>query len=87
MARRSRQVVVVSDSSKVGMVSPAVICSAVDIDVLITGDGISHEAIQCFTDSGVKIVSFRQLLRLQQPSQNISEWKGTASAVPNTLAE
>jgi DeoR family transcriptional regulator, aga operon transcriptional repressor len=56
MARRSRQVVVVSDSSKVGMVSPAVICSAVDIDVLITDDAISHEAIQCFNDSGVKVV-------------------------------
>jgi hypothetical protein len=39
-----------------GMVSSAVICSAVDMDVLITDDGISHEAIQCFTDSGVKIV-------------------------------
>lgn len=56
MARRSRQVVVVSDSSKVGMVSPSVICSAVDIDVLITDDGISQEAMQCFGDSGVKVV-------------------------------
>jgi DeoR family transcriptional regulator of aga operon len=56
MARRARQVVVVSDSSKVGMVSPAVICSAVDIDVLITDDGISPEAMQLFTESGVKIV-------------------------------
>jgi DeoR family transcriptional regulator, aga operon transcriptional repressor len=56
MARRARQVVVVSDSSKVGMVSPAVICPAEDIDVLITDDGISQDAIQAFTSCGVKIV-------------------------------
>jgi DeoR family transcriptional regulator of aga operon len=56
MTRRARQVVVVSDSSKVGMVSPAVICPAEDIDVLITDDGISQDAIQAFTTCGVKIV-------------------------------
>jgi DeoR family transcriptional regulator of aga operon len=56
MARRAREVVVVSDSSKVSMVSPAVICAAEDIDVLITDDGISSEAVQAFTACGVKVV-------------------------------
>jgi DeoR family transcriptional regulator of aga operon len=57
MARRSRQVVVVADSSKVGMTSPAVICPVEDIDVLITDDGISKEAAQAFTRSGVQVIS------------------------------
>jgi DeoR family transcriptional regulator of aga operon len=56
MARRSRQVVVVADSSKVGMTSPAVICPVEDIDVLITDDGISEEAAQAFTRSGVQVI-------------------------------
>ena len=57
MARRSRQVVVVADSSKVGMTSPAVICPVEDIDVLITDDGISEEAAQAFVRSGVQVIS------------------------------
>ena len=57
LTRRAKQVVVVADSSKVGMVSHAVICSARDIDVLITDDGISDEAMQAFAQLGVKVVS------------------------------
>ena len=57
MARRARQVVVVADSSKVGMVSPAVICPVSDIDVLITDDGISEDAAKAFVGCGVKVVS------------------------------
>jgi DeoR/GlpR family transcriptional regulator of sugar metabolism len=49
--------VVVADSSKVGMISPAVICPVSDIDVLITDDGISDEALKAFTSCGVKVVS------------------------------
>ena len=56
MTRRAKQVVVVADSSKVGMVSPAVICPAGDIDVLITDDGISEEAAKAFTQCGVRVV-------------------------------
>jgi DeoR family transcriptional regulator, aga operon transcriptional repressor len=57
MARRAKQVVVVADSSKVGMTSPAVICPVSDIDVLITDDGISDEAVKAFTHCGVQVVS------------------------------
>lgn len=56
MARRARQVVVVADSSKVGMISPAVICPPEDIDVLITDDGVSEEAIQAFAHSGIQVL-------------------------------
>jgi DeoR family transcriptional regulator of aga operon len=57
MIRQARQVVVVADSSKVGMISPAVICPVSDIDILITDDGISEGALDAFTRSGVKVIS------------------------------
>src|SRR5580698_10994035 len=56
MARRARQVVVVADSSKVGMISPAVICPVADIDVLITDDGVSDDAVNAFGRSDVQVV-------------------------------
>jgi len=56
MTRRAKQVVVVADSSKVGMISPAVICPVTDIDVLITDDGISQEAADAFKSCDVRLV-------------------------------
>ncbi len=56
MSRRSKQVVIVADSSKVGMISPAVICPVTDIDILITDDGISDEAARAFKGSDVQVV-------------------------------
>ncbi len=44
MAAQSKEVVVIADSSKIGMVSPAVICSTSEINVLITDDGVSEES-------------------------------------------
>ncbi len=57
MTRQARQVIVVADSSKVGSVSPAVICPASNIDLLITDNGISEEAASAFAAAGVKIVA------------------------------
>jgi DeoR family transcriptional regulator, aga operon transcriptional repressor len=56
MARRAKQVVIVADSSKVGMISPAVICPVTDIDILITDDGISEDAVKSFNRSDVRVV-------------------------------
>jgi DeoR family transcriptional regulator, aga operon transcriptional repressor len=56
MARRAKQVIIVADSSKVGMTSPNVICPATDIDILITDDGIGDEAAQAFRASGIQMV-------------------------------
>jgi DeoR family transcriptional regulator of aga operon len=56
MVRQAREVVVVADSSKMGMVSPAVICPPRDIDVLITDDGISEEAVSAFAACGVRVL-------------------------------
>jgi DeoR/GlpR family transcriptional regulator of sugar metabolism len=46
----------VADSSKMGMVSPAVICPPRDIDLLITDDGISEEAINAFAANDVRVL-------------------------------
>jgi DeoR family transcriptional regulator of aga operon len=54
MAAQSKQVVVVADSSKIGMVSPAVICPTSEINILITDDGASEEMLSGFTRIGVK---------------------------------
>ncbi len=56
MTRRAKQVIVVADSSKVGMTSPAVICPVHDIDLLITDNGISAESLQAFRKSGLPVL-------------------------------
>jgi DeoR family transcriptional regulator of aga operon len=57
MARQARQVIVVADSSKVGRVSPAVVCPPVEIDLLITDNGISEEAARAFTEARIKLLA------------------------------
>jgi DeoR family transcriptional regulator, aga operon transcriptional repressor len=56
MSRRAKEVIVVADSSKVGMVSPAVVCPLASIDILITDDGIAEEAIDALRRSDVRVV-------------------------------
>lgn len=56
MSRRARQVIVVADSSKVGMQSSAVICPITSVDVLVTDDGISEAAVEAFRQSGVRLL-------------------------------
>jgi DeoR family transcriptional regulator, aga operon transcriptional repressor len=56
MSRRAKVVVIVADSSKVGMTSPAVICPVGDIDILITDDGVSDDAVNAFRRSDVQVV-------------------------------
>jgi DeoR family transcriptional regulator of aga operon len=57
MARQARQVIVVADSSKMGLVSPAVVCASKQIDLLITDNGITKEAANAFEAKGIKILS------------------------------
>jgi DeoR family transcriptional regulator of aga operon len=57
MARQARQVIVVADSSKMGLMSPAVVCAPNQIDLLITDDGITEEAASAFAANGVKILA------------------------------
>lgn len=56
MVRQAREVIVVADSSKMGMVSPSVICPPRDIDVLITDDGIATETANALKAAGIHVV-------------------------------
>ena len=56
MLKQSKQVIVVADASKLGKVSPAFICPASEIHVLITDIGASDEALAAFDRQGMKIV-------------------------------
>jgi DeoR family transcriptional regulator, aga operon transcriptional repressor len=56
MVRQAREVIVVADSSKMGMVSPSVICPPRDIDVLITDDGIATATANAMKAGGIQVV-------------------------------
>ena len=57
MVRQAREVIVVADSSKIGMVSPAVVCSPREIDLLITDNGISKQASRAFAANNVRVIA------------------------------
>ena len=57
MARQARQVVVVADSSKMGMVSPAVICPAMEVDLVITDEGASKDVVTDLKATGVEVMT------------------------------
>ena len=56
MCRQAKQVIVVADSSKVGMTSPSVICPASEIDILVTDEGIAVSSIKAFRQQNVSVV-------------------------------
>jgi len=56
MIKRSRQVIVAADSSKIGKVSPAFICPANEIHILITDTGASTEALAPFERQGTRVI-------------------------------
>jgi len=57
MVRQAREVIIVADSSKMGMVSPAVICPPREIDMLITDDGIAPEIANALKSSGIEVIA------------------------------
>lgn len=57
MTRQARQIVVVADSSKVGMISPLIICPASAINLLVTDDGIPETTVAEFKKAGVEVLS------------------------------
>ena len=56
MIKQAKQVIVVADSSKLGKVSPAIICAANEIHVLITDNGAAPEALAPFERQGITVV-------------------------------
>ncbi|MGA8110903.1 MAG: DeoR/GlpR family DNA-binding transcription regulator [Acidobacteriaceae bacterium] len=55
MVRQAKQVVVVADSSKISMVSPALICPAGEIDILVTDSGIAPDALRAFRARDIEV--------------------------------
>jgi DeoR family transcriptional regulator of aga operon len=57
MAGRAAQVVVAADSSKVGRRAFARICTAAEVDILVTDTGIAPAEAARLADAGVKVVT------------------------------
>jgi DeoR family transcriptional regulator of aga operon len=57
LLERADRVTVVADSSKIGKVAFARICSLADVDELITDDGADPEALAAIQDRGVQVTT------------------------------
>jgi len=55
MIHQAKQTVVVADSSKIGIVNPALICPISSLHMLITDTRASDKAIAAFTERGIEI--------------------------------
>jgi len=56
MLKQAKETIVVVDSSKLGKVSPAFICPASEIHLLITDTGATNEALAPFERQGIRII-------------------------------
>jgi DeoR family transcriptional regulator of aga operon len=55
MIHQSKQTVVVADSSKIGIVTPALICPISNVHMLITDTRASDKAIAPFLERGIEV--------------------------------
>jgi DeoR family transcriptional regulator, aga operon transcriptional repressor len=55
MIHQAKQAIVVADSSKIGIVTPALICPASDIHMLITDTRASDKAVAPFLECGIEV--------------------------------
>src|SRR5215472_7869206 len=55
MIQQSKQVVVVTDSTKIGMVTPSLICAMSNVNVLITDTHASDKAVAPFLERGMDV--------------------------------
>ena len=55
MVRQAKRVIVVADSSKLGNVTPALVCPISDIHMLITDARASDKTVATFTERGVEV--------------------------------
>jgi DeoR family transcriptional regulator of aga operon len=55
MIQQSKQVVVVTDSTKIGMVTPSLICPISNLNVLITDTHASDKAVAPFLERGIDV--------------------------------
>jgi DeoR family transcriptional regulator of aga operon len=56
MLRQARKVIVVADSSKFGLVSPALICPISDVHMLITDAAAPDEIVQKLKQRGIEVI-------------------------------
>jgi DeoR family transcriptional regulator, aga operon transcriptional repressor len=56
MVRQAKQVVIVADSSKLGVVTASLICPIESVHVLVTDSNAPNEAIAPFEDRGIKVI-------------------------------
>src|SRR5580700_813362 len=56
MVKQAKQVIVVADASKLGMVTPSLICPIADVDVLVTDAGATDEMVEAFTRKEIKVI-------------------------------
>jgi len=56
MVKQAKQVIVVSDSSKLGLITPSLICPIEDVDILVTDEAAPDEAVEKFERRGIKII-------------------------------
>jgi DeoR family transcriptional regulator of aga operon len=57
VVRQSKEVILVADSSKFGMVSPALICSLDRVSKIVTDDGIEPSLLASFRNAGVDVLA------------------------------
>jgi len=55
MIQQAKQTIVVTDSSKIGMVTPALICPITDIQMIITDTRATDKAIAPFLERGIEV--------------------------------
>ena len=55
MVRQAKQTIVVADSSKIGLVTPALVCPVSDVHILITDTNASDDAVAPFLERGIEV--------------------------------
>jgi DeoR family transcriptional regulator of aga operon len=56
MIRQAKQVIVVADSTKVGAVSPALICAASNVQILVTDTELPQEKYDAIVAAGIQVI-------------------------------
>ena len=55
MVRQAKQTIVVADSSKLGVVSPALVCPISDVHMLITDTEASDKSVAAYLERGIEV--------------------------------
>src|SRR6266481_4136079 len=56
MVRQAKKVIVVADSSKLGIVTPSLICPIEDVHVIVTDTGASENDVARFKSRGIQVI-------------------------------